>query len=161
MLLQLGALKLVKQTSEEVDSTGTPYGLIAIQRTWSLPATPERLTWSALAPCGTVTKSFFVRLRSTVPDWLFEYDGATRSLESTTVRRTRWSTTGVAGSSISRIAECAPGALVRALTGMSTVSPLGIGRLVVGSENVPSLPTRRRACATRPPLPLVRVALTT
>ena len=75
--------------------------------------------------------------------------------------RTRWSTTGVAGSSISRIAEWAPGVLVRALTGMSTDSPLGIGRLVLASENVPSLPTRRRLCVTRPPAPLVRVALTT
>ena len=74
---------------------------------------------------------------------------------------TRWSTTAVAGSSISRMAECTPGMLVRALTGMSTVSPLGIGRLELGSENVPSFPTSRRLWAIRPAFPVTRVVLTT
>ena len=63
--MQDGALKFVKHTTEEVDSTGTPYGLLAIQRTWLPAAIPLRLTCRALAPSGTVTNSFLVRFRST------------------------------------------------------------------------------------------------
>ena len=127
---------------DAVDSTGTPYGLIAMKRVWLRVAMPDRFICSALAPSGTVTKYDVDRLRSTTPRFSVENAGRFRSSACTTVAIMRWSTTGVLGSSISTMAEWTPVVLVVEVTGSSVRLPFS-RTIERGTLNVPSPPTTR------------------
>src|SRR6476469_4078851 len=105
-----------------------------MNRVWLPVAMPERLTWRAFAPSGTVTKTLLVRLRSTELDDVVVKLGEASVVGAITVASTRSSTVGVAGSLTCRIAEWAP-VPGRAVT--VTVVGLFSGRTTVrGAVNV-------------------------
>lgn len=142
-----------------VASTGTPNGLIAMNRVCEPVAIPERFTWRALAPSGTVTKYDVKPFRSTEPSLVYEKVGFLTSFEATTTVDTSKSTTLVAGSSIRTIAPCAPSVAGLAVTLMVTALLSG-NATVFGALKVPSLPWSVTSCLMVPAGPLVRVSLT-
>ena len=75
------------------------------------------------------------------------------------MRSTRLSTTEVFGSSISRIAEWAPGFEVLTRTGTALAESRPSLTCFAARLKVPSLPTKRSLCCTLPPLPEFRVTV--